>query len=160
MAVYILATIAPYCLLLGYILPYALRVPERTVGELHVRRPLHYRQHRRISRVESCSAFSSFTPSPRFVTVAITSGLLIAAVLLLFLAFRRWVLVFSRPLCSPGSSACFLSTAIFEKVTLSSQYGEILRYVESPYGRIVISKEGPQVTFWNQGPLSIPMRTL
>ena len=149
MAVYILATIAPYCLLLGYILPYALRVlNERwesfTSGDLYITDS--------IGDIAGGILFSfflvySFTP---FVTVAITSGLLIAAVLLLFLAFRRWVLFFST-LVLTGLFCLFSLNSHFEKVTLSSQYGEILRYVESPYGRIVISKEGPQVTFWESG---------
>ncbi|UCF56284.1 MAG: hypothetical protein JSW15_09355, partial [Deltaproteobacteria bacterium] len=31
------------------------------------------------------------------------------------------------------------------------QYGDIVQYLESPYGRIVITKEGPQHTFWESG---------
>ena len=149
MAVYIFATIAPYCLLLGYILPNALRVlNERwesfTSGGLYITDS--------IGDIAGGILFSfflvySFTP---FVTVAITSGLLIAAVLILFLAFRRWVLFFLT-LVLTGLFCLFSLNSHFEKVTLSSQYGEILRYVESPYGRIVISKEGPQVTFWESG---------
>lgn len=34
---------------------------------------------------------------------------------------------------------------------MTEQYGNIIRYVESPYGRIVITKEGPQHTFWESG---------
>jgi spermidine synthase len=89
----------------------------------------------------------SFTP---FVTVAITSGLLIAAVLLLFLAVRRYVLFFLA-LVLTGLFYLLSLNSHFEKVTLAPQYGEIVRYVESPYGRIVITKEGPQHTFWESG---------
>jgi spermidine synthase len=39
----------------------------------------------------------------------------------------------------------------FEESTLSGQYGDIHRYLESPYGRIVITREGPQRTFWESG---------
>jgi spermidine synthase len=85
-----------------------------------------------------------------FVTVAITSGLLILAVLVLFLVFRRFVLFFLT-LAFTGLFCLFSLNSHFEKVTLSPQYGEIVRYVESPYGRIVISKEGPQHTFWESG---------
>lgn len=149
MVVYILATIAPYCLLLGFILPYALRVlNERwesfTSGGLYVTDS--------IGDIAGGILFSfvlvySCTP---FVTVAITSGLLILAVLVLFLAFRRFVL-FVLTLVLTGLFCLFSFNSHFEKVTLSPQYGEIVRYVESPYGRIVISKEGPQHTFWESG---------
>jgi len=149
MAVYILATIAPYCLLLGFILPYALRVlNERwesfTSGGLYVTDS--------IGDIAGGILFSfvlvyACTP---FVTVAITSGLLILAVLVLFLVFRRFVLFFLT-LAFTGLFCLFSLNSHFEKVTLSPQYGEIVRYVESPYGRIVISKEGPQHTFWESG---------
>jgi spermidine synthase len=147
--VYILATIALYCLLLGFILPYALRVlNERwetfTSGGLYVTDS--------IGDITGGILFSfvlvySFTP---FVSVAITSVLLILAVLLLFLAFRRYVLFFLTLVLS-GVFFLFSLNSHFEKVTLSPQYGEIVRYVESPYGRIVITKEGTQHTFWESG---------
>jgi spermidine synthase len=149
MVFYILATITLYCLLLGFILPYSLRVlNEReesfTSGGLYVTDS--------IGDITGGVLFSfvlvySFTP---FVTVAITSGLLILVVLLLFLAFRRFVLFFFALVCA-GLFCLFSLNSHFEKLTLSPQYGEILRYVESPYGRIVISKEGPQHTFWESG---------
>ncbi|MGE5840729.1 MAG: fused MFS/spermidine synthase [Deltaproteobacteria bacterium] len=148
-ALYILLTIAPYCLLLGFILPYSLRILNEqeesfTSGGLYVTDS--------IGDIAGGVLFSfvlvySFTP---FVTVAITSGLLILAVLGLFLAFRRYVLFFFA-LAFTGLFCLFSLNNHFEKVTLSRQYGEILRYVESPYGRIVITKEGPQHTFWESG---------
>ena len=149
MVFYILATIAVYCLLLGFILPYSLRVLNEqeesfTSGGLYVTDS--------IGDITGGILFSfvlvySFTP---FVTVAITSGLLILVVLLLFLVFRRFVLFFFALVCT-GLFCLFSLNSHFEKLTLSPQYGEILRYVESPYGRIVISKEGPQHTFWESG---------
>jgi len=60
------------------------------------------------------------------------------------------VLFFFALVCT-GLFCLFSLNSHFEKLTLSPQYGEILRYVESPYGRIVISKEGPQHTFWESG---------
>jgi spermidine synthase len=148
-ALYILSTIAPYGLLLGFFLPYALRVlNERwenfTSGGLYVTDS--------IGDITGGILFSfvlvySFTP---FVTVAITSGLLVLAVLLLFLAFRRYVLFFLALVCT-GLFCLFSLNSHFEKVTLAPQYGEIVRYVESPYGRIVITREGTQHTFWESG---------
>ena len=38
-----------------------------------------------------------------------------------------------------------------ETRTLENQYGNIAAYIESPFGRIVVSKEGPQYTFWESG---------
>jgi spermidine synthase len=147
--VYILVTIALYCLLLGFILPYALRVLNDrwetfTSGGLYVTDS--------IGDITGGILFSfvlvySFTP---FVTVAITSGLLILAVLLLFFVLGRTVLFFLMLVLT--GFFCLLSlNSHFEKVTLAPQYGEIIRYVESPYGRIVITKEGPQHTFWESG---------
>jgi len=148
-ALYILSTIAPYCLLLGFILPYALRVlNERwesfTSGGLYVTDS--------IGDITGGILFSfvlvySFTP---FVSVAITSGLLIVVVLLILLTLRRYGL-FSLALVFSGVFGLFSLNSHFEKVTLVPQYGAILRYVESPYGRIVITKEGPQHTFWESG---------
>jgi spermidine synthase len=147
--VYILVTVALYCLLLGFILPYALRVLNDrsetfTSGGLYVTDS--------IGDITGGILFSfvlvySFTP---FVTVAITSGLLILAVLLLFFVFRRTLLFFLM-LVLTGLFCLFSLNSHFEKVTLAPQYGEILRYVESPYGRIIITKEGPQHTFWESG---------
>ncbi len=149
MVFYILATIAFYCLLLGFILPYSLRVlNEReesfTSGGLYLTDS--------IGDITGGILFSfvlvySFTP---FVTIAITSGILILVVLLLFLVLRKFVWLFLG-LMGTGLFFLFSLNSHFEKLTLSAQYGEILRYVESPYGRIVISKDGPQHTFWESG---------
>ena len=38
-----------------------------------------------------------------------------------------------------------------EMRTLKTQYGDIVDYVESPFGRIVASREGTQYTFWESG---------
>jgi spermidine synthase len=68
---------------------------------------------------------------------------------LLFAARRYYILV-------PAVLAVFFFylfslNSHFETSTLSKQYGDIVEYVESPYGRIVITKEGPQHTFWESG---------
>ena len=147
--VYILATIALYCVLLGFILPYALRVlNERwesfTSGGLYVTDSIGD-----IAGGILFSFFLVYTSTP-FVTIAVTSGLLLVVVLLLFLVLRRYVLFFLALVLS-GLFCLFSLNGHFEKVTLSPQYGQILRYVESPYGRIVVTKEGPQHTFWESG---------
>jgi len=122
---------------------------ERAVGELHVRRPLCHRQHR------GHHGWNPVQLCPRLLFHPLCDprdhlSLLIVVVLLLFLAFRRYV-VFFLTLVLTGLFCLFSLNSHFEKVTLSPQYGEIVRYVESPYGRIVITKEGPQHTFWESG---------
>jgi len=146
---YILATTSVYCLLLGFILPYSLRVLHER-GESFTSGGLYITDS--IGDITGGILFSfvlvySFTP---FVTIAITSGILILVVLLFFLMFRRFVLFLFGLVCA-GLFCLFSLNGHFEKLTLSLQYGEILRYVESPYGRIVITKEGPQHTFWESG---------
>jgi hypothetical protein len=42
-----------------------------------------------------------------------------------------------------------------EKSTLSGQYGDILKYKETPIGRLVITREANQHTFGNQAHHSI-----
>jgi spermidine synthase len=85
-----------------------------------------------------------------FKSIAFTSGLLVLVAL--------WLLIKTRSILGPllaFLSTCvfyfFLLNAPFELSTLSVQYGNIVRYMESPYGRIVITKEGPQHTFWESG---------
>ena len=79
-----------------------------------------------------------------------TSGLLLLVALLLFLNARSIL----GPLIALLSTCVFyffLLNAPFELSTLSLQYGNIVRYLESPFGRIVVTKEGPQHTFWESG---------
>ncbi|MFH1122432.1 MAG: hypothetical protein V1758_02115 [Pseudomonadota bacterium] len=149
MFLYILATTAPYCLLVGFILPYALRVLNDrhypfTSGELYLTDS--------IGDIAGGILFSFvlvYWMKP-FKTIALTSALLIAVALMLQLGCRRYFLFLLTVLLSALFYHFSLSSN-FEMTTLSRQYGNILSYVESPYGRIVISKEGPQHTFWESG---------
>jgi len=146
---YILAATAPYCLAVGFILPYALTVLQGhryafTSGELYVTDS--------VGDIAGGVLFSFilvYWVKP-FKTIAVTSSLLVLVVLLLLVTSRRYVLVLVVLCCSGVFYALSLNSG-YERSTLSQQYGEILRYVESPYGRIVITKEGPQHTFWESG---------
>ena len=146
---YIMATTSPYCFLIGFILPYALKVLNEengrfTSGELYITD--------NIGDISGGALFSFilvYWVNP-FKTIAITSGLMLVAGLLLLRVTRRKTLL----LFSLLATALFLLLSLnggFEKSTLSGQYGDILRYLESPYGRIVITREGPQHTFWESG---------
>lgn len=146
---YILATTTPYCLLIGFILPYSITVLNGnhlpiTSGELYITD--------NIGDLLGGMLFSFvlvYLMKP-FKSVAFTCGPLVLVAL--------WLLIKNRNILA--TLFAFLTTCIiyffllntpFELSTLSVQYGNILRHIESPYGRIVITKEGPQHTFWESG---------
>ncbi|MBW1702399.1 MAG: hypothetical protein JRJ11_15060 [Deltaproteobacteria bacterium] len=146
---YIIISICPYCLLTGFILPYALKVMQEgqynfTSGDLYLTDS--------IGDITGGLAFSFvlvYWVKP-FLTIAIASAFLILIGLILLLRSRRYVfLMAALVLCSVFYY--YSTNRAFEKLTLSNQYGDVVRYVESPYGRIVVSKEGPQYTFWESG---------
>ena len=146
---YIMATTAPYCLMVGFILPYSLKVLQDndypfTSGELYLTD--------NIGDICGGILFSFilvYWMKP-FKTIAVTSGLMIiVGLMLLFSARRYYVLV--PPVLAVFLFYMFSLNSHFETSSLSKQYGHIVRYVESPYGRIVITKEGPQHTFWESG---------
>ncbi|MFH1351571.1 MAG: hypothetical protein ABII26_11660 [Pseudomonadota bacterium] len=146
---YIMATTTPYCLLVGFILPYALKVLKRypspfASGELYIMDS--------IGDITGGIVFSFilvYWANP-FKTIALTSGFLIVAALLLLYISRKTLILFPAVLIT-GLFYFFSLNSSFESATLSQQYGNIVRYLESPYGRIVITREGPQHTFWESG---------
>ena len=147
--IYIMLTITPYCLLTGFILPYALKVLHDahhgfTSGDLYLTDS--------VGDITGGALFSFvlvYWLKP-FPTIAITSGLLImVALLLLFKSGRHLVLITALALCSVFYY--YSTNSLFEKHTLFTQYGNVVRYVESPYGRIIISREENQHTIWESG---------
>jgi spermidine synthase len=146
---FILAMTAPYCLLVGFVLPYALgvlrdRKSSFTSAQLYITD--------NIGDIIGGAVFSFFLVYwfKPFKGVALASSLLLVVSLLLLLFSRKYVLFFWIALAAMPFYFFSMNQG-FEKSTLSKQYGEILRYVESPYGRIVVTKEGPQHTFWESG---------
>jgi spermidine synthase len=146
---YITASVAPYCLLAGFILPYAQKVlndrdvPFRS-GDLYLTDS--------VGDITGGVVFSFvlvYWLEP-FPTIAVTSAFLIAVALGLMLTHRMHALLFLGVLFTIGFFLC-ATNPLVEKMTLSSQYGNIIRYLESPYGRIVVSKEGEQLTVWESG---------
>ena len=146
---YILITTTPYCLLAGFILPYAQRV--LNAGHHHFKSGDLFITDS-IGDILGGVLFSFilvYWLGP-FPTIAMTSTLLILTALLLMVESRSYIL-----LCAALFS-CLLfyycsTNALFERHTLTGQYGDIMCYLESNYGRIVISKEGAQHTFWQSG---------
>jgi len=146
---YITTTIAPYCLLVGFILPYALKVLNTdyqyfTSGELYITDS--------VGDILGGILFSFilvFWTTP-FKAIAVTSGLLILTALLLLISSRSHYLLIGSAILT----AFFYTYAMnprFEISSMSEQYGNISRYLESPYGRIVVTQEGAQHTFWQSG---------
>ncbi|MFC1883576.1 hypothetical protein ACFL2O_02290 [Thermodesulfobacteriota bacterium] len=138
-----------YCLLAGFILPYALQVmrgnnyPFET-GDLYLTD--------NIGDIVGGFLFSFvlvFWLKP-FAIIAVTSISLIVISLLLFIRIRKYIFVFSV-LIMGGAFLYFSCDKTFEMKTLEGQYGNIAKYKESPYGRIIITKEGEQHTVWESG---------
>ncbi len=146
---YIMATTAPYCLMVGFILPYSLKVLQDndypfTSGGLYLTD--------NIGDICGGILFSFilvYWVKP-FKTIAVTSGLMIIVGLMLLFSARRYFVLIPAVL-SVFLFYMFSLNSHFETSSLSKQYGQIVHYVESPYGRIVITKEGPQHTFWESG---------
>ncbi|UCF84898.1 MAG: hypothetical protein JSV50_04505, partial [Desulfobacteraceae bacterium] len=146
---YIIITVAPYCLLTGFILPYAQKAlndhhyPFRS-GDLYLTDS--------VGDITGGVIFSFilvYWLKP-FLIIAVTSTLLICVILLLLVWYRMYMF-FVTGLVLTCVFYLYSTNALFERLTLTNQYGNIQQYLESPYGRIVISKEGTQHTFWESG---------
>ncbi len=147
--VYILVVVAPYCLITGFILPCAQRTLNGhgysfSSGDLYVTDSAGD-----IAGGFLFSLILVYFLKP-FAIIATTSAMLLFLVLWLLYAYRRFLFLSAVAV----AVACFFFLCLntgFEKQTLRPQYGEIVRYLESPYGRIVVSREGGQLTFWESG---------
>jgi len=146
---YIMAATTPYCLMVGFILPYSLKVLQDngysfTSGKLYLTD--------NIGDICGGILFSFilvYWMKP-FKTIAVTSGLMIIVGLILLITVRRYY-VFVPAILSVFLFYMLSLNSHFETSTLSQQYGHIVHYVESPYGRVLVTKEGPQLTFWESG---------
>lgn len=147
--IYITLTIAPYCLLTGFILPYTQKLFHHPhlpfdSGELYISDS--------IGDILGGILFSFllvfwFKP---FAVMALTASFLILITLFMMGIFEKWYSLAFAILVA----VLFYVTALMppsEIQTLKAQYGNITSYVESPFGRIVVSKEGSQSTFWESG---------
>jgi len=146
---HILLTTATYCFLLGFILPYTLKViqeitPSYTSGDLYLAD--------NIGDIGGGVLFSFVlvywcTP---FQAIAIASSLLVLVGMGLWVKTARYIAFIGiLPLI-----LMFYYGALhrgFEVSTFVPQYGKIVRYMESPYGRIIVTEEDSQHTFWQSG---------
>ncbi|MEJ2024985.1 MAG: fused MFS/spermidine synthase, partial [Deltaproteobacteria bacterium] len=146
---YIVVTITPYCLLAGFFLPHSQYLLNRRgypfeSGSLYVIDS--------IGDITGGLIFSFilvYWLKP-FMTLTIGSSSLILVGFFILWKRRSAIVLVAGLVISLGFYVFSLNTH-FEEWTLSDQYGQIVRYLESPYGRIVISKEGPQHTLWESG---------
>lgn len=147
---FILTFSVPYAFLIGFLLPYSLSVirqqgGEFTSGQLYITD--------NIGDIAGGVLFSFilvYFLSP-FQIIVITSSLLILISLALVIHVRRYLL-FGVGIVSVVVFLYFGIDKDFELSTLENQYGpDIVSYRESPYGRIVLTKERGQYTIWESG---------
>ncbi|MFO7784154.1 MAG: hypothetical protein ACQET7_05120 [Thermodesulfobacteriota bacterium] len=146
---YVLITTAPYCLMAGFILPCALGVlrgEDRPLssGGLYITDS--------IGDIVGGVLFSFFLVYwlKPFTIVVLTSALLLAVGLVLLASMRR--LFLSVILALPVCVFVYLGLSRdFEIRSLEPGFGKIVRYDESPYGRIVVTKENGEFTLWESG---------
>ncbi len=146
---FVVVVIAVYCLVSGFILPLSLRAIksngfESTSGDIYITDSIGD-----ISGGILFSFILVFWTTP-FQAIAVTSALAILCALGVLHAKGRRNLLWGGILLAAGFYAVALNASL-ETASLSGQYGEIVRYIESPYGRIVITREGAQHTFWESG---------
>ncbi len=146
---YVTITTAPYALLTGYVLPCALDLlkvhhHDFTSGELYITD--------NIGDILGGVIFSFilvYWLNP-FKTIAVTSGILVLTSLQLFIRDKKNHLTVMALMA--GVVFCVYSfNSGFEKSTLVKQYGDIIQYRETPIGRLVITEEESQHTFWESG---------
>lgn len=148
---YTLLTIAPYCLALGFALPYSLSTAARLIPDYPGVR-IYITDN--IGDVAGGALFSFvlvafFSP---FQAIVIGNAPLLAAAFILMPAGRRL-----RPAFLAAMAAC-LGALIFgllmERPTLAPVEGELAYYEESRYGRIeVVQAEGQHTLFLDGVPL-------
>jgi len=147
--IFILAATAVYCLLSGFIIPCALRVLkangyESTSGGIYITD--------NIGDISGGIIFSFilvYWATP-FQAIAITSApAILISITLLFIKGRKYPAI-GMIIATSGFYLMALN-GNFEVSLLSGQYGDIIKCLESPYGRIVITREDTQHTFWESG---------
>jgi spermidine synthase len=147
---FILAFSAPYAFLIGFLLPYSLSVI-RAQGGVFSSGQLYITDN--IGDIAGGVLFSFilvYLLSP-FQIIVVTSSLLILVSLVLLIRAGGYLLFAAGAL----SVAVFLSFSLdtdIEFKTLQNQYGsDIVSYQESPYGRIMLTREEGQYTIWESG---------
>jgi len=146
---FVLVCTAPYCLLAGFILPCALETL-RTRGEPLTSGGLYITDS--VGDIAGGALFSFllvYWLKPLTIVVA-TSLILLATGLVLLAAARRTALLGLALFLATGFVGMGLSPNV-EVGSLEGRFGKIIRYDESPYGRIVVTQEDGRTLFWESG---------
>ena len=146
---YVALISAPYCLITGFVLPYSQKVVN-AAGHLFDSGQLYLTDN--IGDILGGVIFSFvlvyfLTP---FRVVLFSSFCLLVSIMAIFVKLKKPLWLGALVVVT----SVFVVVAMdrpFELQTLRGQYGDVKRYVESPYGRIIISQEGEQYTFWESG---------
>ncbi len=151
---FVLVTVAPYCLMAGFVLPCALEVLRGrdrplSTGGLYITDG--------IGDIAGGALFSFllvYWLRPFSIVACTSILLLLLGMVLLSSAGRKGL---AAMLAVPAASFVVLGLHPgFEVRTLARGVGEIVRYVESPYGRIVVTRESGKYTLWESG---VPLAT-
>jgi len=145
---YTLLTIAPYCLVLGFALPYSLSTAARLIPDYPGIR-IYITDN--IGDLAGGALFSFvlvtfFSP---FQAIVISNIPLLAAAFILIPGDRR-----IRPAFLAGMAASLIALIfglVMERPTLAPAEGELAYYEESRYGRIEVDQAGGQYTLFLDG---------
>ncbi|MFW6115062.1 MAG: fused MFS/spermidine synthase [Thermodesulfobacteriota bacterium] len=147
---FILVFSAPYAFLIGFLLPYSLSVI-RSRDEAFTSGQLYITDN--IGDIAGGALFSFllvYLLSP-FQAIVFTSSLLIVIALVLIIHAGKYLLFAVSLVPVAGFLLLALNTNV-ERATLENQYGpDIAVYRESPYGRLVLTREDGQYTIWESG---------
>ncbi len=143
---YVLFTTFPYCFAIGFALPYCQAVSKKE-GEFFIDTGILYCLDSIGDITGGILASFVFVYFLKpFSIIGITS--LITFFVLEILLWIRNKKLFFASLLFVGFFIWFVFSSPAEKYSLSLHYGNIVAYEESPYGRIVVTKEKDQYTVW------------
>jgi spermidine synthase len=145
---YIFFTIAPYALLIGFVLPYSLFVLRKDMPQYSGTRIYL------LDNIGDVTGGALFSFVLVYLLTPLKALLLADFVLLISACMLFWRL--SRMRIAVALSACIvfginISGIFLEEHSLSSEEGELVHYEETFFGRIVVQKSGGQVTLFEDG---------
>ncbi len=147
--IFTVVIVAPYCLLMGFILPYSQKVLQKkgyrfSSGKLY--------QVDSIGDILGGVLFSFilvYFLKP-FPIIAVTSSICLLITSLLLWSEKRYFFMIAAVIITVFFYFFSLNER-FELSTLRDQYGRIVFYQESSYGRIVVTEDHNQYTFFESG---------
>ncbi|MBU0479730.1 MAG: hypothetical protein KKG47_01385 [Proteobacteria bacterium] len=145
--IYTVLTIAPYCLLLGFALPYSLYLIRKEMPDYSGAR-VYMADNLGDASGGALFTFVLVTFATPFQALLLSSLPLLLATIFLFQSTKRRVLY--SFMCLAGLLLLILLVK-FEPSSLVPSEGELVHYQESRYGRIEIHKDREQFTLFADG---------